>query len=99
MNEFYIIGFLFLIIIGQAVERYFYTQQFQKEKEKMLDEMSRLVKAIISKNANEYVMTTSIDKVAPEEKAPENPDLVDPDSLTDDEFDSSLGIKRVQPKP
>lgn len=100
MSDFTItLTILGLIIIGQAIERYFYTKQLQKEKGKMLDEMSRLVKAVISKNASDYVMTASIDKVAPEEKQPSSPDLIDPDSLTDDEFDSALGIKRVAPKP
>ena len=45
-----------------------------------------MAKAVISKNANDYVMTTSIDKVAPEEKTPLNPDLVPEEGLSDDEF-------------
>jgi hypothetical protein len=99
LNDLITILVLSVIVIAQGVERYFHTQQVQKEKTKLLDEMSKLVKALISKNANDYVMTTSIDKVAPEEKAPQDPDLIDPDQLTDDEFDSALGIKRVAPKP
>lgn len=100
MSDFTItLTILGLIIVGQGVERYLFTKHIEKEKSKLLDEMSRLVKAVISKNANDYVMTASIDKIAPEEKQPENPDLIDPDSLSDDEFDSALGIKRVAPKP
>lgn len=87
MNDLLIVvGVLFLIIIGQAVERFFYTQQTQKEKDKLLEELSRATKAVISKNANEYVMTTSIDKVAPETKPAEEPDLIPEEVLTDDEF-------------
>ena len=89
---------LVLVIIIQAVERYFYSEQVKQKEDRLLEENSRLVKAVISKNANDYVMTASIDKVAPEEKAPADPDLVDPDSLTDDEFDEALGIKRKPPK-
>lgn len=98
MSDLLIFLLFSILIISLFVERHFYTRQVLREKEKLLDEMSRLVKAVISKNANDYVMTASIDKVATEEKQPLSPDLVDPDTLTDDEFDQSLGIKRTPPK-
>lgn len=86
-----VIGILGLIIVAQIFERFNVVDHYQKEKDKMLDEQSRLVKAIIAKNANDYVMTTSIDKVAPETKQPNDPDLIDPDDLTDDEFVANIG--------
>ncbi len=50
-----------------------------------------VVKAVIAKNANDYVMTTSIDKVAPEQKQPTDPDLIPEESLSDDEFMETIG--------
>ena len=100
MNEFIITLLAFtIIIIALLIERHLFIKQVNEEKGKLLDELSRAVKAVIAKNANDYVMTASIDKVAPEEKPPADPDLIDPDALSDDEFDSALGIKRVAPKP
>ena len=64
----------------------------------MLEEQSRLVKAIIAKNANDYVMTTSIDKVDSQRQTETDDGVIDPDALTDDQFDASLGIKRKAPK-
>ncbi len=87
-----------LVIVAQILERFHIVDQHTLKENKMLEEQSRLVKAIIAKNANDYVMTTSIDKVAPEEKPKINDDLIDPDALSDDEFDKSLGIKRTPPK-
>ena len=89
---------LFGVIAFLILERASIVDQHRAKEDKLLEENSRLVKAIIAKNANDYVMTTSIDKVAPEEKPAVNSDLIDPDSLTDDEFDKTLGIKRTQPK-
>ncbi len=77
---------LFSVVIALLVERHFMLKQHITEKDKLLEELSRATKAVISKNANEYVMTTSIDKVAPEEKAPVESDLIPEESLNDDEF-------------
>ncbi len=87
-----------MMIIALMLERTFIVDQHKAKEDKLLEENSRLVKAVIAKNANDYVMTASIDKVAPEEKPKIDPDLVDPDDLSDDEFDKSLGIKRTPPK-
>lgn len=95
MTTEYILPFVFItliiIVIIQAVERYFFAEQVQRDRNKILEEMSRLVKAVIAKNANDYVMTASIDKVAPEEKIPLDPELVPEDQLTDEEFDQAIG--------
>lgn len=89
---------LLLVIAGLLVERYFTASEVRKDREKLLDELSKAVKAVISKNANEYVMTTSIDKVPVEDKPPKDPDEIELDTLNDDEFDKAIGIKRTPPK-
>lgn len=82
---------LVLVMILLVIDRYFFTEQAKKSQDRLLEENSRLVKAIISKNANEYVMTTSIDKVAPEEKAaPYNDDLVSDDAMSEEQFMDSI---------
>lgn len=65
--------------------------QNKAKEDKLLEENSRLVKALISKNAHDYVMTTSIDKVPTEEKPPENPDEVPEETVSDDEFFKAIG--------
>ena len=90
--------FLILIIAGLIIERYFINQQFQAEKEKLLQELSKAIKAVISKNANEYIMTTSIDKVPEERQEEPNSDIIAEEELSDEEFDEALGIKREPPK-
>ena len=100
MSDFVIVllffGLLF-VIISLLIERHFLVQQVNEEKGKLLDELSRAVKAVISKNANDYVMTASIDKVAPEEKPPLDPDLVPEESLSDEEFMEA--INKTLPTP
>lgn len=86
MNDLLIIVALLFIIILQAIEKHFSIEQFQQEKAKLLDELSKAIKAVISKNANDYVMTTAIDKVPQEDKPPINSDLVPEETLSDEEF-------------
>ncbi len=83
--------FLFIIAIALLAHDWFIREQHRKEKAQLLEELSRATKAVISKNANEYVMTTSIDKVAPEEKQPINEDEVPEEALNDDQFFSAIG--------
>jgi hypothetical protein len=77
---------IFIIAMGLLGDRYLLTEQHRKEKDKLLEELSRATKAVISKNANDYVMTTGIDKVAIEEKPAKDPDEVPEESLSDDQF-------------
>lgn len=77
---------LVLVIVFLLIERAKLFDQFKTKEDKLLDENSRLVKAVIAKNANDYVMTTSIDKVVKEEKEERDPDLVSEDEMTDEEF-------------
>jgi hypothetical protein len=97
ITDLVVIIILSLIIVAQMIERYFHTQQYQQEKSKLLDELSKMSKAVISKNANDYVMTASIDKVAPEPPAPTDPDLIPEESLTDEEFMKAIH-KDLTPK-
>ena len=66
-------------------------ENISKEKDRLLDELSRSNKAIIAKNATEYVMTTSIDKV-PVDKQPmvEEDPAKEVSELTDDQFDEFI---------
>ena len=77
---------LALIIIALLIDRHLFTEAQRKEKQILLDELSRATKAVISKNANEYVMTTSIDKVAPEPAIEHEPDEIPEESLSDEDF-------------
>ena len=91
MIEYILIGVLCAVIILLIADRYFIVEQSQKEKDKLLDELSKAIKAVISKNANEYVMTTSIDKVPSEPAAPSEPDEIPEEALSDDEFYKAVG--------
>lgn len=95
-NDLIIIVLLGLIVF-LVVERHFFTKQVQLEKDKLLEELSRTVKAVIAKNASDYVMTTSIDKVPTEPTAPLSPDLVPEESLTDDEFMTAINKDIAKP--
>ena len=86
MIEYILIGVLCLVIVLLIADRYFIVEQSQKEKDKLLDELSKAIKAVISKNANDYVMTTSIDKVPSENKPLSEPDEIPEEALSDDEF-------------
>lgn len=90
----------FAVIIYLLFDRASLIESYQKEKDRLLDELSKAIKAVIAKNANEYVMTTSIDKVAPEDKKEESEEEqeVPLDAISDDEFDTALGIKRKAPQ-
>lgn len=95
----FILFAFFALLILLFYDRWVILDRAQKEKERLLDELSKAIKAVISKNANEYVMTTSIDKVDKEEKEDiQEEQEVSLDSLSDDEFDEALGIKREAPK-
>jgi anionic cell wall polymer biosynthesis LytR-Cps2A-Psr (LCP) family protein len=100
MNDWLLIGIFLLftlIIIYLLYERSSFFTQFKDDKEKLMEENSRLVKAVISKNANDYVMAAAIDKVPAEEKK-ESDEFVPEENLSDEEFESALGIRRTPPK-
>lgn len=82
---------LFVVVIVEFVFLMLVLEMQQKEKSKLLEENSRLVKALISKNAHEYVMTTSIDKVPEEAPVPKDPDEIPEEAMSDDQFFRSIG--------
>lgn len=86
MTELVAIGILALVILFLLMDRYSLLEQNTKEKEKLLEELSRAIKAVISKNASEYVMTASIDKVPSENKPTPPPDEIPEETLSDEEF-------------
>lgn len=91
MIDYLIIFGLFIVIIVEFFFVQWVIEQVSKEKTTLLEENSRLVKALIAKNATEYVMTTSIDKV-PEQKQTQEEDDVQQDvsQLDDDQFDAFI---------
>ena len=91
MTDIITISALLGIIVLLLIERHLSTEQFQKREAKLLEELSKAIKAVIAKNANEYVMTTSIDKVPSEEKPATVPDEVPEEALTDDQFFEAVG--------
>ena len=91
MIELVCIFVLVAVIIMLVADRYFIVEQHHKDQAKLLEELSRAMKAVISKNANEYVMTTGIDKVAPEERTVVPPDEVPEEGLSDDAFFEAIG--------
>ena len=88
---------LFVIIGLLVYDRWAFADREEREKKVLLEELSRATKAVIAKNANDYVMTTSIDKVPRETAEPVDPDLVQEESLSDDQFMEAIG-KRVKDK-
>lgn len=84
----YIIAGLFVVIISEFFFFQWLLDRESKEKEKLLDANAQLSRALISKNANEYVMTTSIDKVMVDEKEEKSnfPDEMPEENLSDDQW-------------
>lgn len=91
-----LLAFIF-IIVALLIERHLFAKQVRLEKDKLLDELSKAIKAVISKNANDYVMTTAIDKVPQEDKPPTDPDLVPEESLSDEEFMQAINKDVAKP--
>lgn len=96
-SDLLVIVVLLGVIIALIAERHIFVKQVQTEKDKLLDELSKAIKAVISKNANDYVMTTAIDKVPQEDKPLTDPDLVAEESLSDDEFMQAINKDVAKP--
>lgn len=79
------------VILMLVIDRYFIVEQHQKDQARLLEELSRATKAVISKNANEYVMTTSIDKVPAEKEVLLPPEETPEEALNDDQFFEAIG--------
>lgn len=89
---FFIIGGLFIVIIVEFFFMQWVIDNVSKENGRLLEELSRSNKALISKNATEYVMTTSIDKVPVDKPQPQAEETVEQDvsSLSDEAFDQFI---------
>ena len=74
---------LSLLVIAQAVERYFFAKH-------MTDELSKCIKAVMSRNINEYITATTIDKVNNTEFVKN--EEIEIENATDEEFDKAVGI-------
>lgn len=81
---------LVAICLLLVIDRYFDKEQHIKQITSLLEELARTNKALISKNAHEYVMTTSIDKVQPELPKKEEDPTQDVSQLSDTEFDKFI---------
>lgn len=84
---------LVFVVVALIFDRFKYAEQAQTREDRLLEENSRLVKAIIAKNAQDYVMTTSIDKVPSDDKPKPSSDIIPEESLSDDEFFDAIGKK------
>ncbi len=69
-----------LIVVGLIVERYFYSKQ-------MNEELQKCVKAVMSRNINEYISATAADK--PSKPFVENDEVLLSEA-NDDEFDKYI---------
>jgi hypothetical protein len=72
---------LSIVVIALVVERFFFARH-------MTQELSKCIKAIMSRNINEYIAATSVDK-APKQAFIEN-DQVDLDVASDEDFDKFI---------
>lgn len=80
MAELVAIIILGLIIIAQGVERYFYTKQ-------MTDKLSESMKAVMSRNINEFITATTANKASKTEFTPNDQvELEDADEGVFDKF-------------
>lgn len=72
---------LAIVIVAQIVERYFYAKEMNKQ-------LGNAVKAIMSRNINEYMAATLVDKAADEVKIDSDEQLVT--DLSDKDFDDLI---------
>ncbi len=80
---------LFIVIIAEFFFLQWVVESSNKEKERLLEELSKANKALIAKSANDYVMMTAMDKTAKEEP-PKEPGEADSSELTDEEYDKMI---------
>ena len=85
MNDTIALIVLSVVIIGQAIERYYYSKD-------MTQKLQDGIKAVMSRNIGEYIAATKpIDKQQ-NEPEPEN-DEIEMSSLTDDKFMEAIARK------
>lgn len=85
----FIITGLFVTILAEFIFLIYVLDYTNKEKNRLLDEITKLNTALVSKDANEYVMRRTMDNVVKEEpKQPEQ--TADSSELTDEEYDKMI---------
>ena len=80
---------LFLTILGEFVFLMYVLDCTNKEKTRLLDEITKLNTALVAKDANDYVMRRTMDNVVQQEPKRE-PEGVDSSELNDEEYDKML---------
>ena len=92
--------FIILALLIVIVVEFFFMQwvidQEKKEKKTLLDSIQAQNRALISKNAHDYVMTTSIDKVITDEKSAKQEEEIQEEQLSDDQWYKRMGIKEPE---
>lgn len=73
--------FLCIIVVAQVVERYFYAKEMNKQ-------LGNAVKAIMSRNINEFMAATLVDKASEEVKINTDEELVS--DLSDKDFNDLI---------
>jgi len=76
---------LSIVIIGQAIERYYYSKD-------MTQKLQDGIKAVMSRNIGEYVMATKPQRKEVDEPEPEN-DEIEMSGLTDEKFMEAIARK------
>ena len=95
---YFIILALLIVIVVEFFFMQWVIEQEKKEKKTLLDQLQAQNRALISKNAHDYVMTTSIDKVMTDEKAaPQQEQEIQEEQLDDKEWYKRMGIKEPEP--
>jgi hypothetical protein len=89
MSDLIFFIFLFILIIIQIIERIIYYIESKSEREKLIDELARAQKAIISKNVNEYMAAIAMDKVDKDKPKIENDNILLSDA-DDETFDKVI---------
>ena len=91
---YFIILALLIVIVVEFFFMQWVIEQEKKEKKTLLDQLQAQNRALISKNANDYVMTTSIDKVMTDEKTEkEESNEIQEEQLSDDDWYKRMNIK------
>lgn len=80
---------LFLTILGEFVFLMYVLDCTNKEKTRLLDEITKLNTALVAKDANDYVMRRTMDNVVKEEPK-RTPEGVDASELSDEEYDKMI---------
>lgn len=88
---------LFGVIVLEIGYIFYTNWRSEKERTRLLDEVSKCTKAVMSRNINEYIAAVSADKpIQREEPLPES-ETVNLGDLGQDEWEKAMGIVRTPP--